>query len=494
MALGKSRLGQVPAQRAQVSVDNPTVLAALVSLAQGFDVAPIAGDGPVARAINEISARLRGANSGAGLPNSRSILNPYLYPEAEAAGLAVFIGLLGVPRLPSLRRQIGSEIVDAILQNYASQVRQYLPDAVTGRIGRTNIEFAFLAEDDAAAQTALTRLAEVLAGRQEVEGQSFELGIAFGCARRDVCDESVLDDAALALGQAQASNATVSMFEEVGRIAAQERLTLLRDLRQAMVGDQLLLAYQPKYRSATDEVDQVEALIRWRHPVRGLVSPVEFIGPAEETGLIGDLTQWVLRRAIRDQAQLARQGYDLTVDINLSAVLLGDAAFTAWVIETLRADAVGPIGIEITETAIIADPVAALRDLHAYAAANVRIAIDDYGSGLSSLAYLRQLPANELKIDRMFVSELTSSHRDPLLVRSTIDLAHALGMEVTAEGVDNAATVALLRIMGCDLIQGYVVSPPLDVAALEAFLRAGPRLQVTAPTIPGFIARAKWRG
>ena len=130
----------------------------------------------------------------------------------------------------------------------------------------------------------------------------------------------------------------------------------------------------------------------------------------------------------------------------------------------------GRIGFEITETAVIGDPDAALANLRDFTQAGIRIAIDDYGSGLSSLAYLKQLPAHELKIDRLFVSGLTDSHRDPLLVRSSIDLAHALEMEVTAEGVDDAMSLSLLRVMGCDLLQGYFISPPLPLDGLTSFL------------------------
>ena len=178
-------------------------------------------------------------------------------------------------------------------------------------------------------------------------------------------------------------------------------------------------------------------------------------------------------QAIEDQAKLANRGHDIPVYVNLSGRLVADGAFTRWLLKAMRRCRRGAIGLEITETAVIDDPGHALANLQALADAGAPIAIDDYGAGLSSLAYLKQLPATELKIDRMFVSGLTSGHRDPLLVRSTIDLAHALEMEVTAEGVEEAATLALLRTMGCDLIQGFFIARPMPLDRLEDLLTAG---------------------
>ena len=247
--------------------------------------------------------------------------------------------------------------------------------------------------------------------------------------------------------------------------------TLLADLAKAVENDQLTLVYQPKLNARTNQIDAVEALLRWHHPVAGSIAPADFIPWAERHGVIRQVTQWVLRTTIRDQADLAARGYPLMFSVNLSGRLVGDRDFTRWTLEACG-KAVGPIGLEITETAVIDGTESALDNLHAYADAGIRVAIDDYGAGLSSLAYLRKLPASELKIDKMFISTLVSSHRDPLLVRSTIDLAHALEMEVTAEGVETAMALSLLRVMGCDLIQGYEVSRPLPLQDLRDFLEA----------------------
>jgi EAL domain-containing protein (putative c-di-GMP-specific phosphodiesterase class I) len=247
--------------------------------------------------------------------------------------------------------------------------------------------------------------------------------------------------------------------------------SLAEDLDAAIVRNELFIVHQPKMRARTGEITAVETLVRWQHPTRGLVGPNDFIGLAEERGEMRRITEWVIRQTIREQKSLAACGHALAFNVNLSAKVLADRDFADWALATVR-DAAGPIGFEITETAMIADPHGALRNLHLFADAGIKIAIDDYGAGLSSLAYLKQLPAHELKIDRMFISGLSSSHRDPLLVRSTIDLAHALDMEVTAEGVDSPAAMALLKVMGCDVVQGFLLAMPMLLGELRAFLDA----------------------
>lgn len=242
---------------------------------------------------------------------------------------------------------------------------------------------------------------------------------------------------------------------------------LLDELRFALANDRLHLSFQPKLRARTGAIDSVEALLRWPR-VSGEIAPDVFVPLAEEHGEIDELTRWVVRRAIRDQAALAAAGFDIIVYINLSGRLLPDTAFAEWLTATIGRG--GKIGIEVTETSMIPDPEGALANLKLFADAGIRVAIDDYGAGFSSLAYLKRVPAQELKLDKMFISGLASSHRDPLLVRSTIDLAHALEMEVTAEGVESPAELALLRMMGCDLMQGFLISRALPLTELIPFL------------------------
>jgi diguanylate cyclase len=251
------------------------------------------------------------------------------------------------------------------------------------------------------------------------------------------------------------------------RSAAQ--VDLAGDLALAVPRDELFVVYQPKVHIRQRAVSSAEALIRWQHPILGLVMPDAFIGLADETGEMRAITLWMLRQVIVDQQRLAALGHSLRMFINISGGLLTDRVFidaACGLIKKSRAE----IGFEITETAVIRDPDLAIENLEQCAAIGITLAIDDYGSGLSSLSYLKRLPATELKIDKMFIMQLTSSHRDPLIVRSTIDLAHALDMEVTAEGVETPAALALLTVMGCEMVQGYLISPPLELPDFTTYL------------------------
>jgi EAL domain-containing protein (putative c-di-GMP-specific phosphodiesterase class I) len=207
-----------------------------------------------------------------------------------------------------------------------------------------------------------------------------------------------------------------------------------------------------------------------------MISPDLFVPMAEETGHIQALTEWVLARAVGDQKRLAAAGRKLALSINISARLLSDGDFARRAVELVK-QAAHHICFEITETAVIDNPTSALENVELFAKNGIRIAIDDYGAGLSSLAYLKQLPAHELKIDKLFVQNVTNSERDALLVRSTIDLAHGLGLEVTAEGVETPAAFALLAGMRCDLAQGYLVSRPCTLEELVAILNDEKRLR-----------------
>jgi EAL domain-containing protein (putative c-di-GMP-specific phosphodiesterase class I) len=240
------------------------------------------------------------------------------------------------------------------------------------------------------------------------------------------------------------------------------------ELARAIAAGDMRLHYQPKLHLRSRRIVSLEALVRWQHPRRGLVMPGEFIPMAEQSADIATLTSWVLRTAVADQRALAREGHDLPVFINIAAVLLADDAFIREACALVKEDT--SIGFEITETSVIRDPQAAIANLARVANLGIPIAIDDYGAGLSSLAYLKQLPACELKIDKLFITQLTSSHRDPLIVRSTIDLAHALEMEVVAEGVESETALALLSVMGCDMAQGYHICRPANFASIRGFL------------------------
>jgi diguanylate cyclase (GGDEF)-like protein len=251
------------------------------------------------------------------------------------------------------------------------------------------------------------------------------------------------------------------------------RLALMGQLRQAIKQDELVLHYQPKVDLKSGSVVSAEALVRWQHPEYGIVPPDQFIFPAEKTGLIKPLTLWVLNHAIKECRLFHNMAFPLNMAINLSRRNLHDSELPGQVIGILEACGLPPewITLEITESAIMADPAGALEILNRLNQLGLRLSIDDFGTGYSSLAALKKLPIHEIKIDRGFVREMTDDEDDEVIVRSTIDLAHNLGLKVVAEGVENQKTLNRLTELGCDIAQGYFISRPLPPEAFKPWLQ-----------------------
>ena len=418
----------------------------------------------------DADGRSRPAADGRSLAGA-SAGDPLRHSPSPDAGRR-FVCVAEFDRFTELRERLGYPTSNALIGELAERLRRVLPGCSLGRSGRTSVEFAFAAEDgEACLRQAMATIEQPF----WIDDIDFDLRCTIGAvdAGGRAIDDRLLDAATATLRAAQDAHQKVRLEQvDAERPDAIDQLALTRDLRHALRANGLDLHYQPKLRSRTDTIDSAEALLRWNHPELGPVRIDKLIELAEATGAIRELTLWGIDRALADRQSLAEAGHPLTVFVNISGILLPDTAFADWALARLSG-ADGAIGFEITETAVIDDPTEAIRNLQRFAAAGIRIAIDDYGSGLSSLAYLKQLPAHELKIDRMFVKGLTESQRDPLLVRSSIDLAHALEMEVTAEGVDDQMSLSLLRIMGCDMLQGYLISPPLPLAELRRFLDEG---------------------
>ena len=405
-----------------------------------------------------------------------------------------FLCLVEIANFTALRRRLGRTRADRLVLDVAARIGQVLPDARLAVVGRTLVEVAFEGDDRATLDRALKALEAAFATSADFEHESYRLEMLFGAAaaRALACDEVRLtEEAEEALAGAHAQCCAV--VRDLTQLSpAIDRSILSAELPAGLADGQLFLQYQPKVHLRRQEIVSVEALIRWDHPERGLVLPSDFIPSAEESRHIGPLTLWTLRQVIADQRALAARGHDIPAFINISGVLLGDQPFVAEACALVR-DGGAKIGFEITETSVIRDPDSAIRNLQAFADIGISIAIDDYGAGLSSLAYLKRLPARELKIDKLFVTQLTSSNRDPLIVRSTIDLAHALEMEVTAEGVETQAALALLSVMGCDMAQGFLISRPIALDALQIFLDEGVQTATADPRAHFGGLAASWK-
>lgn len=298
----------------------------------------------------------------------------------------------------------------------------------------------------------------------------------------------MLRHADMAMFAAKRSHAGVAAFDPSHDVARQEHLTLLGELRHAIDDGQLRAHYQPKIDLVKGCTSGVEVLLRWQHPDRGLVSPARFMPYAEQTGFVRSVTRWILEESVRQCGEWLRAGIRLPVAVNLSARDLHDPALPAR-IAALRASHRVPAGLlslEITESSVMEDPDQALRTLHALRALGVGLAIDDFGTGFSSLAYLKRLPVTELKIDRAFVAGMLDDADDRTIVRSTVELAHNLGLRVVAEGVEDTATLQALKAIGCDLAQGWFASPALDAASLLRWLSTSdwglpPRADASGP-------------
>lgn len=376
----------------------------------------------------------------------------------------------GIDRLSSIRNAIGFEAT-ASLQRSVAKIAQAHPlvDYVSCLSSGT-LSLLVKAGSVEAARAAAASLKGVLNTTISTDATEIDVMVKIGVAAiPDPSPETALNHATIAQASGVAQNQELVFFDPQMCEDTTNNLSMMGDLVKGMADGSVFMAYQPKFDLRTRQPIGVEALVRWTDKVRGQVFPDAFIPLAEETGHVEPLTYHVLSQAIAAQKELRALGHDLSMSVNVSGRLIGQPKFTERAI-ALVADAVGQICFEITETAVIADPERGLASILAFADAGIDISIDDYGAGLSSLAYLKQIPARELKIDKEFVLEIDHSHRDALLVRSTIDLAHSLDMKVTAEGIETANAAALLAGMGCDVGQGYALARPMEFAWLVAFL------------------------
>ena len=252
------------------------------------------------------------------------------------------------------------------------------------------------------------------------------------------------------------------------------------DLRKAIDSGDLVLHYQPQVDVKSGRLVRVEALCRWHHPQYGLILPAEFVSLAERRGLIRSLTLWVMNEAVRQRRAWVCKGFDIKMSINISAHNLIDSSLAAEVVKSLQKWQLPPghLILEVTESVFMLDPERSLSVLNEMTAMGVELSIDGFGTGYSSLAYLKKLPVHGLKIDRSFVSDMAVNESDATIVSSTVDMAHSLGLQVVAEGVEDQAAWDSLSKMDCDIIQGFFVSAPLVADEFEAWVKASPMFKL----------------
>ncbi len=314
-----------------------------------------------------------------------------------------------------------------------------------------------------------------------LSGVSLDLHVGCGvCVYPDHGDtaDNLLRRVQIALEDAAETRTRATLYQPGRDEEHRRRLTLITDLRGAIDHDSLTLVYQPKVTMATRSVKSLEALVRWTHPVLGPISPAEFVPLAESTGGSRRLTSWVLKAAIGQMGEWLLAGLDMEVAVNLSAPDILDPELGDEILYLLRTRRVEPtqLLLEITESAVMRDPHLAARNMQLLRVAGVRFAIDDFGTGHSSLSQLSMLPVDELKIDRSFITHARLGSDAATIVTSTIELGHRMGLNVVAEGVEEPEAWNLLRHLGCDFAQGYLISRPLVPADVPAFVRQANQL------------------
>jgi EAL domain-containing protein (putative c-di-GMP-specific phosphodiesterase class I)/GGDEF domain-containing protein len=405
------------------------------------------------------------------LPNRRAAAEHI--NACQAQGKSVWMLAIGIERFPVMRGAIGYANANQVVLQLASRLQACADGAPVFHLS-TSILGVALPCDEEEASDAVEKLIAKLDTTVYVSEREIETSIRVGAARAAVCDnaESLLEDATIALDLARLHRRKLTLATTEQRNAPIRQLALVSDVSRGLSRNEFSLLYQPKATLKTGRLVGAEALLRWRHPEHGDISPDHFIAAAEETGAIGELTRWVLERVIEDQCTLSRSAPRLPLAVNISARLLSDADFCRFACSTLDQGGAA-LCFEITESAIIEDPAAALAAIAAFRDAGIRISVDDYGSGLSSLAYLKQIAADELKLDKSLIRDVLHSARDRLILKSTIDLAHGLGMSVVAEGVEDDAARAVLEALGADYQQGFLVSRPVALEALTRFVVAG---------------------
>jgi diguanylate cyclase (GGDEF)-like protein len=441
-----------------------------------------------------------------GLPN-RMLFREGVDAALRGAGQrrdAVAVLLIDLDGFTEINSTLGNPTGDAVLCETARRLQAQLgKDTLVARIGAD--EYAILCPHADGVSGAL-RTAEAVQTAMETPIVVDEIGLnvdaSIGLAVLDEDGEGLddlLQHADAALARARTQRSRLEVYSKRLDSFDPARLLLLGEVRSALDRDEFELHYQPKVDLASGRVSGVEALLRWRHPEHGLLSPLVFIPLIEQTALIESLTQRVFERALGQLSRWREQGLDLDISVNLSARNLLEIALPDRLERLLRRHRIAPerLTVEVTESATMADPDRAVEVLCALSARGIRVSIDDFGTGNASIAYLARLPADEIKIDKAFITELCEDERAEAIARSTIDLARHLGLHVVAEGIETRAVFEHLASLGCATGQGYVISRPLTADALTSWMRAGggkalrSRSPKSSPSAPATLAASR---
>ncbi|XYQ83023.1 EAL domain-containing protein [Pseudomonas syringae] len=409
-----------------------------------------------------------------GLPNRALVMERL--GSAIAAERPVALLYLSIENLSAINESSGTEGVEQLLLQVGQRLQSTLRAGDT--VARLSANEFLLLLDQTTSDGAVATgdsLQRLFSEPQRIDNHDIALECCIGITvypENGNSAQELVNRAAIARKDAAFLPGRLQIYQDGRDLAHQRQISLIRDLRKAPQNGELMLHYQPKLDIRQGTVRQAEALLRWSHPQFGNVSPAEFIVLAERTGSIHLLTNWVIEEAMRQLAEWRKRGLVLQVSVNISADdLLGDdlAGFVVGLLKQYGVPA-EQLVFEITESAIMSQPEKALVVLHKLRDCGISLSIDDFGTGYSSLAHLKRLPVQELKIDQSFVRDLDETSEDAVIVRSTIEMSHNLGLKVVAEGVEYQHSLDLLRRWHCDTAQGYLISRPLTAAAFETWI------------------------
>ena len=411
---------------------------------------------------------------------------------AARSGATVAVLLLDLNRFKEVNDTLGHEYGDHLLLQVADRLRGCFRDSDSvARLGGDEFAILLPVSGWEEAVTVTRRIGAALHAPFSMYDFALDIDGSVGIALAEPGDdvETLLRHADVAMYEAKGAHRPFACYDSSRDANNLSRLVLLGDLRRAIAAGELILHYQPKVGTGTGMMHSVEALVRWQHPTLGLVQPDGFIPQAENTAVIHALTTEVLRLALSQVRTWTEAGRSIPVAVNISARSLLDPRFPAQVRELLDAHDVAPymLCLELTETAVMTDYDLALVVLQALDTMGVSLSIDDFGTGYSSISYLKSLPVKELKIDRSFVMGMANDPDSAVIVRSTIDLAHDLGMTVVAEGVEDRIARNALAAMGCDLVQGYGICRPVPAGELEQWMVCGGGTEDPVHGRPGVI-------
>ncbi|MGO9819398.1 MAG: putative bifunctional diguanylate cyclase/phosphodiesterase [Solirubrobacteraceae bacterium] len=412
--------------------------------------------------------------------------------DARESSARLAVMLMDLDRFKEINDTLGHHYGDVLLRDLGPRLVEAVGEGgVVARLGGD--EFGILppkgSHDIAVMEHVASRLTECVSSPFSVDELSLEVGVSIGIARfpEDGDDShALLRCADIAMYAAKEAQCDYKLYAADQNQHSVRRLSVLSDIRHALASEQIVVHYQPIVDVDDLTVTGAEGLVRWQHPELGLIPPGAFVQTVEQTGLIGPLTRHVLERSIAECASWRKDGRDLSVAVNLSVRNLLDRDLPKEIerllsMYSLPAEA---LELEITESMIMSDPERAMSTVTRLSGLGVRMSVDDFGTGYSSLANLRRLPIKDLKIDRSFVSPMLNDESDLIIVRSTINLGHDLGLRVIAEGVEDAATLRELAHLGCDLAQGYHVSRPLAADAFDQWLKLSNPRYVPAESAP----------